>query len=265
MIRPTENSTFHIALSHLRNNQSFLDRALERLASGKRINRGSDDPAGLISATQLEAAIAALEAESGVIQRADSNANIADGYTSQLSSMMSELNGKVVAAANTAGMSDAEIAAHQSEIDSLVSSIQRFTNDALGSLDGFALPNGGNEELAAALQAASASVGTLASGGANSVTSGNFADAQHAVDDAMQAVTRTRGTIGAYQKYDLQSRYNSNQVTRESLLDAKSRILDTDYALETSNLVRAQTLTQAGISVLKLIQQNHSRVLDLLR
>lgn len=264
MIRPTDNATYYSMLSSLRKNQSFLDRTLERLASGKRINRGSDDPAGMIAVSKLEGSIAALDAESGVIERMDSNANIADGYTSQLSDMMSQLNGKVIAAANTAGMSDAEIAAHQAEVDSLVSSIQRFTKDAVGSLDGFNLPGDGNEQLAAALQSASDSVGTLATGGANALAGGDLDAAQQAVGDAIKAVNESRGTIGAYQKYDLESRYNANQVATENMLAAKSRILDTDYAEETSNLVRARTLTQAGIKVLKVFQQDQQTVLDLL-
>jgi len=128
----------------LRKNFYEQNEILKRLATGRRINSGKDDPAGLIAATHLEAAIAALDAESRAIQRVNANANIADGHASQLSTMMSDLRGLVVASANSGALSDAEIAANQMQIDSLAAGIQRFAQDAIGSLDGISLPDGGH-------------------------------------------------------------------------------------------------------------------------
>ena len=142
---------------------------MTRLSTGKRINSGKDDPAGLISSERLAMELKALEAESRSLSRQDSNARIADGNMSQLSGMMSELNGLVVAGANQAGMSDAEIQANQMEIDSLASSIRRFTSDAQTSLEGVDLADGGNATVSAALSSAQAAVNTLVSGGANSL------------------------------------------------------------------------------------------------
>lgn len=265
MVGSLSGSNSLTSIFALRKNIGLLNQSLERLASGKKINSGKDDPAGLISSTQLEAAIAALDAESRTIQRANSNANIADGHTAQLSSLMNELKAKQVASANTGGLSDAEIQANQVEVDAIVSSIQRFTSDAISSLDGFSIPGGGNEKLADSLRAAAAAVSTLASGGENNLSSGNFDAAETIVNDASSAAATARGTIGTYQKSTLQPRLNSLQVNRENLLASKSRIADTDFAVEIGNHTRASILTSASIKVLKISQQQNAQVLNLLR
>lgn len=265
MIGSVSSSNSLTALFQLRKNNSALDKSLERLASGKKINAAKDDPAALISSTQLEAAIAALEAESRTVQRADANANIADGNTGQLSALMNDLNTKLVASANTGGMSDSELQANQMEIDSIVSSIQRFTGDAVSSLDGISLPQGGNQKLDDSLTAAAASISTLASGGANSLASGNFEAAQSIIADASSAAATARGTIGSYQKNTLAPRLSSLQVERENLMASKSLISDTDYAVEIGNHARASLLSAASIKVLQITQQQNGQVLDLLR
>jgi flagellin len=248
----------------LRKNSEVQDRILQRLATGRRINAGRDDPAGLIAATNLEAAIAALDAESRSLQRVHANANIADGHAAQLSSMMGELRSLTVASANTAGLSDAEIAANQMQIDSLSAGIQRFAQDAISSLDGISLPDGGNEQLAEQLRTAANSVATLTSGGANSLSNGDFDAIQTVIDDATSAFAEARGTIGAYQRYDVESRLNSAAAEREALTAAHSQIMDVDYAEETSNLARSRVLMAASVKVLKIANQNVATVLDLL-
>ena len=240
------------------------NQILQRLATGRRINAGSDDPAGLVAATNLEAAITALDAESRTLQRADSNANITDGHAAQLSSMMGELRGLVVASANQAGISDAELAANQMQIDNLSASIQRFAQDTISSLDGINLPDGGNEQLAQQLQDAANAVATLASGGVNDLSSGNFDAMQTVLDNATTAFAEARGTVGAYQRYNVQSRLNSVAAEREALTAAHSRIVDADFAEETSNLARAQVQTAASVKLLQIANQKAATVLALL-
>jgi flagellin len=263
MIGRVGDNTF-LLQTWLRKNFDEQNEVLKRLATGRRINSGKDDPAGLIAATQLEAAITALDAESRAIQRVDANANIADGHATQLSTMMSDLRGLVVASANTGALSDDEIAANQMQIDNLAASIQRFAQDAIASLDGIRLPDGGNEQLAEQLRSAATAVSTLMSGGANALRSGNPEEMQAIIDQATTTFAEARGTIGAYQKYTLEARQNSLAVQRENLTAAHSEIVDADYAEETSNLARSQVLTAASVHVLKIANQNAALVLNLL-
>lgn len=263
MIGGLFNNTYSFQTQLSRNIQR-QDSILTRLATGRRINRGSDDPAAMISATQLEQAIASLEAESRAVQRVSSNAAITDGHGAQLSSMMTELRGLAVSSANTGAMSDGEIAANQMQMDSLVANIQSYAQEFVSSLDGVSLPDGGNQELIEQITAAAASVASLASGGANSLASGNLDALQSVIDQASTAFSEARGQVGAYQKYTLESRQNSIAVERENLLAAHSQIVDTDYAEEAGNLAMAQVATAAGIEVLRIANHNNQLVLNLL-
>ena len=237
---------------------------MERLATGRKINRGADDPAGLIAAMDLEAAISALEAESRSLERINSHASITDGHTAQLANLATDMQGLAVAAANAGALSAGERDAYQLEIDAMAESVQRFTNEAIDSLDGISLDGDGNSELAEQLRNAARGIATLASGGTNSLASGNFEEIQTIVGDAASAFAQARGTIGAYQKYDVQSRLNSIAAERESLTAAHSQLVDTDYAEETSNLARSRVLVEANISVLKIANHNQRTVLQLL-
>jgi flagellin len=89
-------------------------------------------------------------------------------------------------------------------------------------------------------------------------------DALDDVDDALKAVNTTRASLGAGQSR-LDSIVNnlSNQVT--NLSDARSRIEDADFSAETTNLAKAQILSQASTAMLAQANQSQSDVLSLLR
>lgn len=264
MITPIAITPLMRAQNALKRNQAALFRTTTRLATGRRINAGRDDPAGLIASERLGAQIKTLEAETRSLQRADAYANITEGHTSQLSTLMRDLDGLVVASANQAGMSDAEIAANQMQIDSIVDSIDRIRNDAVTSLSGFNMPDGASAEVENLINGAASAVSSLHSGGANSLDSGNFEAAQAAVKGAIDDVATTRGRIGAYQRYTVEPRVRSNQITTENLSDSRSRIADTDYAVETSNLTRFNILSTVSVKILKIAQQQGNAVLALL-
>ena len=245
-------------------NQRSLVEVARRLATGRRINSGKDDPAGLIASEGLSAAIRSLEAETKALQRVDSNARIAEGHATELSTLFSDLNVLIISSANQAGMSSAEIAANQMQIDSTVASIQRFAGDANASLDGVSLPDGGNAEVAALYNGAVAAAVSVQSGGANDLSSGNFEAASTAITQAATDIATARGQVGSYQMDVIGPQIRSNRVGIENLSASRSRIVDTDYAEEMSNLNRDKVLVKAGIMVLKIAQQQAATVLDLL-
>jgi flagellin len=263
MIRPVSNSGSFRALFQLEKSQRGLDRTMDRLSSGKKVNSGRDNPAALISSEQLAAEIAALEAQSKSYARASSQVSITDGHAAQVSSMLSEMNALVVASANDAGLSDDERAAYQMQIDSLATSIQRFAGDAVGSMDGFNMEGGGNAELEAMMNRVTAAVQSIRSGGANDLSSGNLDSAQKEIGQAITDAASFRGTLGAYQKDTLEPSIRANQVAVENLMDAKSRLLDADFGEETANLARYEVLTKAGMKVLGIINEQAKSVLDL--
>ena len=91
---------------------------------------------------------------------------------------------------------------------------------------------------------------SLASGGANQLTSSSLATAQKILDEATNQVSSLRGRLGAFQKFTLGSTINSLGVAYENISAANSAIADTDFAQETANLTRSQILAQASTTVL---------------
>jgi len=264
VISALSNPSALSARFQLNRNQSALFTSMQRLATGRKLNSGKDGPAALIASERLNSEIASLEAQTNSLHRANANANISDGHTAELATLFQDLNGLVVSSANQAGMSDAEIQANQMQIDSIVGSIQKFTGDAVSSLDGVSLPGSGNQDVAAQLNAAAAAATTLVSGGTNDLASGNAQAAQASIAQAITDVATSRGTIGAFQRNTVEPQIRSNQIAVENLTDANSRIRDTDFAAETSNVNRLEVLTAANIKMLKIAQQQASSVLSLL-
>ena len=263
MIRPIQGSGSLRALFQLDKSQQGLNRTMDRLSSGKKVNSGRDNPAALISGERLAAEIAALEAQSQSYARASSRVSITDGHAAQVSSMLSEMNALVIASANDAGLSDAEKAANQMQIDSLAQSIQRFAGDAIGSMDGFNMEGGGNAELEAMMNRITAAVQSVRSGGANDLSSGNLDSAQKEILQAITDSAGFRGKLGAYQKNTLEPSIRSNQVAVENLMEAKSRLIDADFGEETANLARFEVLIKSGMKVLGIINEQAKSVLDL--
>jgi flagellin len=105
---------------------------------------------------------------------------------------------------------------------------------------------------------------TLGTGLANDLASGNFATAQRVVRSAINQVATLRGRLGGFQKDTLATTINSLKVASENITAAESAIRDADFAIETSNLTRAQILLAASTSVLQLANAQPQNALSLL-
>ena len=121
------------------NNRS-LNTSLERLSTGLRINRGKDDPAGLIASENLRSEKAAISAAIGNAERADQVVNIAEGGLQEINSLLVEVQSLVSQSANDAGLSVEEKEANQLQIDSILQTIDRIS--ASTSFQGTRLLNG---------------------------------------------------------------------------------------------------------------------------
>lgn len=106
-------------------NNNSLETSLERLSTGLRINRGKDDPAGLIASENLRAEITGLGQAIKNAERADQVANIAEGGLNEISSLLTELQALVTQTANTGGLSLEEKEANQLQVDSILQTIDR--------------------------------------------------------------------------------------------------------------------------------------------
>ncbi|MEQ8317739.1 MAG: flagellin [Phycisphaerales bacterium] len=275
-------------------NQAERNSALERLSTGLRINRASDDPAGLMSSEAIGAALKSLEAESRSLDRSQSVINSAEGAIAEISGLLIEAEGLAVTAANTAGLSETEREALQVELDSILQTVDRLAGGAEFNgqklLDGtFRIPLGdGAFESVAALDpsklgevydiepevtetgevivdpdAVKVNMTDLASGGAGSLLE-NPGLAQRILGAAREQVNTQLGALGALSKNAIAPRLASIGVQIESLSSARSLIRDADFAEESARLIRANIRTEATLGAISAGLLNQERVLDLL-
>ncbi len=127
MSRIMTNVPSLVAARILDNNNKMLSTSLERLSTGYRINRGKDDPAGLIASETLRGEIAAVSAAMDNAKRADMVISVAEGGLQEISNLLVELESLVDHTANEAAMSDEEKAANQLQIDSILDTINRIS------------------------------------------------------------------------------------------------------------------------------------------
>lgn len=106
---------------------------------------------------------------------------------------------------------------------------------------------------------------SIISGGANSLVSGNAAQADKIVQAAIDQVSELRGRLGAFEKNTLQTTMQSSQIAVENLTSSQSNIQDANFALETSKMTRDQILQQAGTQTLKIANNSSQNVLQLLQ
>ncbi len=243
----THSSAAPVALRSLQQNQQALGKSMERLSTGNAINAAKDDPAKLMAGINLDAALRTLDAESRAIQRESSVLATKDAALGAAGEMIADLKGLAVQAANTGAMSDAEREALDIEAASIVRALDLTTSaasfageklfdgsvaDDLGSGD----EGGGDYSLA--------DVG-------NGLSLSNDAELIATIADrAVSDLATMRGEIGATIANDLNHRANAIDTEMTNLAEARSQIMDTDYAKETAALNRAEMLTQASRFVL---------------
>jgi len=138
--RINQNISSLIAQRTLGAQNRGLQTSLQRLSTGLRINRGADDPAGLIASENLRAEKSAINSAISNAQRAEQVVNVAEGGLQEVSNLLVELQGLVGATANEAGVSAEEKDANQLQIDSILQTIDRIANST--SFQGSKLLNG---------------------------------------------------------------------------------------------------------------------------
>lgn len=251
--------------------QELMQLSAQRLATGQRINAGRDDPAGLIASENLEAQLAALEAESRAMERNDAVARTAEAALGEVGDMLVRGEGLAAAAANTGAMSDAERDALQMEMDSINQSVDRTLRTA--SFGGVPLFNG-DVSIPAGDDSLDLDAMTMASLGSTDINGSTFdqsdtsngeslaingdrvGDASSVIGASIGQIATLRGQIGAFQQHAIGSRRASALTEIENVSAANSMIRDTDYAAETANFARQRALAGSAGVVLAIANQN---------
>jgi len=263
----------------LSNNRDDLEKAMERLSSGKRINSASDDAAGMAVAAKLRADVRSLNQAVRNANDAVSLVNTYDGASAEIETILVRMRELAVQTANGT-YEDADRALAQEEIDALAGEIDRiatnttFNRQAIASGSGGSSgtftfrvgPQGGSADDVdvnlASLQASdlgSTGVASLEIGSASGAS-----DAVDAIDGALAALAEARAVAGAFVNrlgHTVSNLQNVSQRTSEAL----SGVEDADYAAESANLARGMVLAQAGTAMLAQANQSPQYILTLLR
>ncbi len=252
-----------------------LDKSLERLSSGLRINRAGDDAAGLAISENLRAQVRGLKQASRNAQDGVSLIQVAEGGLNEISSIMIRLRELAVqAASDTIGPVERQFL--NVEYDQLVSEVDRIADgtefngtqllSGTGSVLDFQVGTRNDPNIDRLTFDASKADANSAALGVNLTSVADKASAQNslsAIDSAIVSVSAMRADFGAIQNR-LQSTIGNISVSVENLSAANSRIRDVDVAEETAELTRNNILLQAGVSVLAQANQTSNSALSLL-
>src|SRR5215475_979027 len=153
MARINTNVPSLVARANLAASGTDLQVRLMRLSTGLRINRGADDPAGLISSERLRSDIKGTDQGIKNSDRASSVIATTEGALSEVSDLLNSIRALIVESANTGANSPEERTANQLQIDSAIDSITRISNTA--SFGGLKLLNGSLDYTMSGLSSAS--------------------------------------------------------------------------------------------------------------
>jgi len=214
-----------------------LQTAMQRLSSGLRINSAKDDPTGMVIAAGYDSQVrganqAIRNANDGI-----STAQINDGYHQQILENLQRLREIAVQLGGTAA---------GTESTALVAENTRIL--ALAGNTGAVVVNSNG--------------GTVTGVGTKATIVAGLTIAS--LDNAITAVTTARATYGA-DMATFQSAVANLGVQSVNTSAAYSRVMDTDYAVETTNMTRNQILQQAGTAMLAQANQIPNSVLSLLK
>jgi flagellin len=130
MARINTNISSVIAQANFTKTQEEMNLRLERLSTGLKINRGKDDPAGLIISERLRSDVEGVNQGISNAQRASSVISTAEASLAEVNDLLNSIRSLIVQSANTGGNSPAERDANQLQIDSAIESITRISNTA---------------------------------------------------------------------------------------------------------------------------------------
>ncbi|MES2854483.1 MAG: flagellin [Bdellovibrionota bacterium] len=252
-----------------------LDKSLERLSSGYRINRAGDDAAGLAISENLRAQVRGLKQASRNAQDGVSLVQVAEGGLNEISSILIRLRELAVqAASDTIGPVERQFL--NVEYDQLVSEVDRIADgtefngtqllSGTGSILDFQVGTRNDPNIDRLSFDASKADANSAALGVNLTSVADKASAQNslsAIDSAIVSVSAMRADFGAIQNR-LQSTISNIAVSTENLSAANSRIRDVDIAEETAEMTKNNILLQAGTSVLAQANQTSNTALSLL-
>ena len=271
----------------LRVTQTSMDKSMEKLSSGMRINRAGDDASGLAVSEKMRSQIRGLNQASTNASNGISFIQTAEGYLQESQDIIQRLRELAVQASNGIYTSEDRMQI-QVEVSQLVDEIDRIASHAqfngMNMLTGrFARATGENVVTASMWfhiganmdQRERVYIGTMTSKGLGVRNAGdnsiltledpdNSNRAIGTLDEALKKVNKQRADLGAYQNR-MEHAIRGIDIGAENMQAAESRIRDTDMANEMVKYTKDRILSQAGNAMLAQANQKSQGVLQLLQ
>jgi flagellin len=274
-LRINTNTQSIAAQRNLGTNLAAQQASIEKLASGSRIVRASDDAAGLAISEKMKASIRSIRQDTRNANDGISMIQTAEGGMNEVSNILVRFRELSIQAASDTisdverGFVDKEVGQLRQEVDRISKSTE-FNGKKLlsGEGDRLEIQIGQNnrpdqDRMIFDPSHIDSTVDHLGLSGLSVATKEQAQENLEKVDGAIKSLSGSRAELGALQNR-LQSSVNNLQVYDENLSSANSRIRDVDVANETATLTKQNILAQASTSVLSQANSNSQLALKLL-
>jgi flagellin len=278
-MRINHNIPSMVTQASLHRTNRGLSKSLERLSTGLRINRASDDAAGLGVSENLRTQVRGTGQASKNAQDGINALQIAEGAANEISAILQRMRELAIQSANDTltsverSYTNQEFTALRSEIDRIadvtnyngmlllsnVSGSERFGDEDVLWVD--ANDQVGVDSITISISTISSAQIGLSSSAVDSGT--NAQTAISSLDTAINSVNRMRSDVGAYINR-LEHAINNLQISNTNQQAAESQIRDVDFAYETAQYTRSQILIQSGTAMLAQANMVPQTVLQLL-
>jgi len=275
-LRINTNSNNAFSSYQLNKNQKDLTGSIERLYTGRRINRAADDASGMAIAKRLESLSRAFGQDIRNANDAISIVQVADGAMEEATELLQDIRVKAMQAGNASQSSESRLAI-QADIDKSLEALGNIANDT--SFNNQKLLSGTftNKQFQVGAnpgETISISLGSIEPSKISDDALGSLSDidvtSDQGVEDALEMtdmainyINRQRSQAGSTQN-QLESTINNLSSTMINTMSAESEMRDLDFAEESSNLNRIKLLAKAKTFALAQAGEASKRILDVL-
>ena len=248
------------------------EQAMERLSSGQRVNSAADDAAGLAVAGKMESQLRGINMAIrnnqdgvGLIQTAESGLNEIRNMVLRIRELAVQMANGIYEDAPDRSNAQLEVAALLEQVD-LIAENTRFNDVALldGTFTSINIQAGNTTAETIELSFVDMGQTGLAINGAAISTQASATTVIGTMDSALETISSAQATMGSYQN---RLTYSISNLGRASVMteQALGRIMDADFASESTNLSKSQILNQAATSMLAQANQSKQLLLQLIQ
>jgi len=259
--------------NQLRKNDKNAAKNMSKLSSGLRINKASDDAAGMAVSQKMRYQLRGLSQARSNTDSAISLVNTADGAMDEMTDILQRMR-ELSVQSSSGTLSDEDRESVQVEIDQLLEEVTRISDttefnskkllNGDAEIEGLSMQIGGKSGQELSINISDLSASALDIDDLDVLSESSASSAIEKVDHALSIVNSERAKIGAYQNR-LEYTKNNLNVAHENLTASESVIRDVDMALEMVEYTKNSLLQESATAMLAQANQQPRRVIELLK